>query len=116
MAVKEYVVEIDNAKINMICSEKRYPSGFPLSLALEMQIIKCNWTTELAISRINVCNKYFMQRTGFSYPSFLINEPYGDIPHSCEAKYINFNVLRISTIERTLSDVPDQNSKIKLNV
>jgi hypothetical protein len=70
----------------------------------------------MAIIRMKLYNKYFLQITGFSYPPFLRKESYGDIPHSCEAKCITFKVLRITAIERKSSDVPDQNYKIERNV
>jgi len=57
------------------------------------------WPAQVAITSMKLYNKYFMQRTGFSNLPFLRNEPYGDIPHSCEAKCITFKVLRISAIE-----------------
>jgi hypothetical protein len=106
IAETKYVVKIHNTKINMICSEKRYAFEFSLAIALNKPIRKGTWTTQMAISRIKVYNKYFLQRTGFSYPSLVRKETQGEIPHSCEAKYINFKVLRISAMKRKLSDVP----------
>jgi len=85
-------------------------------LSINMAIAKYNRTTEMVMIRMKLYNKYFLQRTVFSYPSFLRNEPYGDIPHSCEAKCITLRVLRISAIERNSSDVPNQNSENKRNV
>ena len=116
MAETKYVVKIDDTKINRMCKLTRYAAELTFVLSLNVLIRKRIWPTEMAIIRMKLYKKYFLQRTGFSYPSFLRNETYGDIPHSCEAKCITFKVLRISAIERKSSDVTDQNSKIKRNV
>ena len=112
----KYEVKIHDTKMNRICKLTLYAYELTFLLRLNMPIRKCIWPTEMAIIRMKLYNKYFLQRTGFSYPSFLGNEPYGDIPHSCEAKCITFKVLRISAIERKSLDSPDQNAKNKRNV
>jgi len=116
MVETKYVVKIHVTKIKMICLETRCASELSLELAPSKPITKRIWPTEMVTIRMKLYNKYFLQRTGFSYPSFIRNEPYSDIPHSCEAKCITFKVLSVSAIERKSSDVPDQNSKIKRNV
>jgi hypothetical protein len=116
MEETKYVVIINDKAINRICKWTRYGAEMTILLYLNMSNRKSIWLTEMTIIRMKLYNKYFLQITGFSYPAFLRNEPYGDIPHSCEAKCINFKVLRISATERKSSDVPEQNSKIKRNV
>jgi hypothetical protein len=111
-----YVVKIHEAKINRNWKLKRSIAELVIVLSLTRPIKKRHWTTEMVIIRTKLYKKYFLERTGFSYPPFLRNEPYGDIPHSCEAKCITFKVLRIFDIGRKSSDVPDRNSKIKRTV
>jgi len=113
IAVTKYVVKIHDANMNRICKLKRNVAELTILISITRPIAKGHWTTEMVMIIMKLYNKYFLQTTGFSYPSFLINEPYSDIPHSCEAKCITFNVLRISAIERKSSDVPDRNSEIK---
>jgi len=112
----KYVVRIHATQAIMICKLMRCAAELTFVLSINMAIAKYNRTTEMVMIRMKLYNKYFLQRTVFSYPSFLRNEPYGDIPHSCEAKCITFRVLRISAIERKSSDVPNQNSENKRNV
>jgi len=116
MALNKYVVKIQNIQSNIIRKLTRCAAELTFVTCLKESMKKTIWSTEMAIIRMKLYNKYFLQRTGFLYPTFLRNEPYGDIPHSCEAKCITFRVLRISAIARKSSDAPEQNSKIKRNV
>jgi hypothetical protein len=116
MALTKYVVKTHDTMINTIWKWTRTAAELRVVLSLNRPNTKRDWTTETVMIRMKPYNKYFLQRTGFLYLSFLRNEPYGDIPHSCEAKCITFKVLRISAIERKSSAVPEQNSKIKRNV
>jgi hypothetical protein len=110
MAVTKYVVNVHDTKINRIFKWTLNDSEPSIMLCLNVPITKRIWNTEMAMNKMKLYNKYFLQITGFSYPSFLRNEQYGDIPHSCEAKCITFKDLRISAIERMSSDIPDHNS------
>jgi len=112
MAETEYVVKILDIKINRICTLTRTAAELTSALSLNVAIKTRIWPTETAIIRMKVYTKYFLQRTGFSYSPFLRNEPYGDIPHSCEAKCITFRVLRISAIARKTSDAPERIPKL----
>jgi hypothetical protein len=100
MAETKYVTKIHDAMINTIRKLTRCAAELTIVLNLNRPFNKHNWTTEMVTIRMKLYNKYFLQRTGFSYPPFPRNEPYGDIPHSCEAKCITFRVLRISDIEK----------------
>jgi hypothetical protein len=100
MADTKYVVKIHDAKIDMIRKFTRCAAELTFVIGLNDPNTTRIWPAQMAITSMKLYNKYFTQRTGFSYPPFPRNEPYGDIPHSCEAKCITFRVLRISDIKR----------------
>ena len=116
MVETKYVAKIHDTMISMISKLTRCAVELSFVLSPTRAVKAATWPTEMDIIRMKLYNKHFLHRTGFSYTPFLRNEPYGDIPHSCEAKCITFRVLSISAIARKTSDAPEQDSKIRRNV